>query len=139
LCVHGYANSKTATLEDKVFVLYDEESKVKIVKSWEASEMPNPHGVDARELHSIEPAQVVLVTLQAGQALKRHITPVDVFLYVLEGQGVVEIGQEREEVSADMLIESPARIPHRLINNGDGVFRILVVKTPRPTEATKIL
>jgi len=39
----------------------------------------------------------------------------------------------------DMLIESPARIPHRLLNQGDEVFRFLVVKTPKPTRATRIL
>jgi quercetin dioxygenase-like cupin family protein len=110
-----------------------------IVRAWEVPDAPNPHGVSARELLSIEPVQAVLVTLQAGEALKRHITPTDVFFYVLEGQGVVEIGQEREQVSADMLIESPARIPHRLVNEGEGVFRVLVVKTPRPTSATQIL
>jgi mannose-6-phosphate isomerase-like protein (cupin superfamily) len=64
---------------------------------------------------------------------------VDVFSYVLEGQGIVEIGGEQQTVSADTLIESPARIPHRLLNPGDGVFRVLVVKTPRPTEATQVL
>ena len=110
-----------------------------IVKAWEAPDAPNPHGVSARGLHSTEHAQVVLVTLEAGEALKRHITPVDVLFYVLEGQGVVEIGAERVQVSVDMLIESPARIPHRLVNEGSEVFRVLVVKTPRPTESTRIL
>jgi quercetin dioxygenase-like cupin family protein len=101
--------------------------------------MPNPHGVSARQLLSTEHAQVVMVTLQPGEKLKLHITPVDVFFYVLEGAGVVEIGGEQQKVSADQLIESPARIPHRLINDGDAVFRILVAKTPRPTESTKVL
>jgi len=112
---------------------------MKIIEAWNAPDAPNPHGVSARGLHATEHVQVVLVTLEAGEALKRHITPVDVFFYVLEGQGIVEIGEEREEVSADMLVESPARIPHRLINEGSDVFRVLVVKTPRPTEATRIL
>ena len=55
------------------------------------------------------------------------------------GVGVVEIGGEQQTVSADTLIDSPARIPHRLLNPGDGVFRVLVVKTPKPTEATQVL
>ena len=110
-----------------------------IVNAKQAPEMPNPHGVSARQLLSAEHAQVVMVTLQPGEKLKLHITPVDVFFYVLEGQGVVEIGGEQQTVSADHLIESPARIPHRLINDGDTVFCVLVVKTPRPTESTRIL
>lgn len=80
-----------------------------------------------------------MVTLQPGQALKLHITPVDVFFYTLEGRGIVEIGGERQEVSADMLIDSPANIPHRLMNEGDRTFRCLVAKTPRPTKPTRIL
>lgn len=71
--------------------------------------------------------------------LKKHITPVDVFFYVLEGSGVIEIGSEKQTVGKDMLVESPARIPHRWSNESASVFRVLVVKVPKPTEATKLL
>ncbi len=110
-----------------------------IVHALTAAELPNPHEISARELLSTEHAQVVMVTLQPGEALKLHLTPVDVFFYVLEGEGVVEIGGERELVGRDTLVESPARIPHRLLNESDAVFRCLVVKTPRPTETTRLL
>ncbi len=110
-----------------------------IVNALKASESPNPHGVSTRGLLATEHVQVVMVTLQPGEKLKLHITPVDAFFYVLEGEGIVEIGGEQQPVSADMLIESPVRIPHRLLNESDAVFRFLVVKTPRPTKSTKIL
>ncbi len=100
---------------------------------------PNPHGVDARGLSDKENAQVVHITLQPGEALKKHITPVDVVFYVLEGQGVVEIGEERAVVEADTLIESPAKIAHRWINESHGRLRILVIKTPKPKESTRML
>lgn len=109
------------------------------VNAMAAATSPNPHGVDARELLSTEHALVVLVILNPGEALKLHITPVDAFFYVLEGEGVVEIGGERQTVTRDVLIESPARVPHRLLNESAGVFRCLVVKTPRPTESTRLL
>ncbi len=48
---------------------------MKIVNAMTASDSPNPHGVSARELLSTENAQVVMVTLQPGEALKLHITP----------------------------------------------------------------
>ena len=95
--------------------------------------------VDARAISDTESAQVVHITLQPGEALKKHITPVDVVFYVLEGLGVVEIGEERASVCADTLIESPAKIPHRWINESERPMRMLVVKTPRPKEATKML
>lgn len=108
----------------------------------EAKKQPtvdNPHGVEVRKLHDTEHAQVVHITLQPGQSLKRHVTPVDVFFYVLEGTGVVEVGDEKRPVGPDTLIDSPARIPHCWYNESDAVLRILVVKTPRPTEGTRVL
>ena len=110
-----------------------------IVNALQAPEMSNPHGVSARGLLATQHAQVVMVTLQPGEKLKLHITPVDVFFYVLEGVVTVEIGGEHRSVSADHLVESPVRIPHRLLNESDAVTRILVVKTPKPTESTRVL
>ena len=100
---------------------------------------PNPHHVDARKCYESPHAMAVVITLAPGEALKKHITPVDVFFYVLEGTGVVEIGNEKQTVGKDMLVESPARIPHRWTNESGAVFRVLVVKVPKPTEETKLL
>ncbi|MDD1668236.1 MAG: cupin domain-containing protein, partial [Methanomicrobiales archaeon] len=69
---------------------------------------PNPHHVDARKIYESPHAMAVVITLQPGESLKRHITPVDVFFYVLEGEGVVEFGDERKAIAKDMLVESPA-------------------------------
>lgn len=100
---------------------------------------PNPHNVDARKIYDSPHAMAVVITLQPGESLKKHITPVDVFFYVLEGTGTVEIGDEKQTVGKDMLVESPARIPHRWINETGSVFRVLVVKVPKPVEETKLL
>ena len=100
---------------------------------------PNPHHVDARKIYDTKNATAVVITLQPGESLKKHMTPVDVFFYVLEGMGIVEIGDERAGCTKDMLVESPAKIPHRWINESKTVFRVLVVKVPKPTEETKLL
>jgi len=100
---------------------------------------PNPHRVDARKIYESPHAIAVVITLLPGESLKKHITPVDVFFYVLEGTGIIEIGNEKQTVGKDMLVESPARIPHRWTNESAGVFRVLVVKVPKPTEETKLL
>ncbi len=100
---------------------------------------PNPHHVDARKIYDTPHAIAVVITLKSGEALKKHITPVDVFFYVLEGTGVIEIGDEKKTVGKDMLVESPAMIPHKWTNDSSSVFRVLVVKVPKPTEETKLL
>ena len=99
----------------------------------------NPHGVATRKLYESEHAQVIHITLEPGESLKRHITPVDVFFYVLEGTGVVEIGEERRNVGQDTLIDSPKDIVHCWYNESDGPLRFLVVKVPRPTSTTRLL
>jgi Mannose-6-phosphate isomerase len=93
----------------------------------------NPHGVDARKIYGNEHLQVVHIHLKPGEHLIKHTTPVDVFFYVLEGEGMVEIGDEKQVVKKDMLIESPKNIAHCLYNEGTTDFRVLVVKTPAPS------
>lgn len=112
---------------------------MKIVNAKEAPGGPNPHNVKAAQVYDSEHAMVVHLTLEPGQSLKRHITPVDVFFYVLEGTGVVEVGDEKQTVGPDSLIESPARIPHCWYNESDKPLRVLVVKVPRPTTQTRLL
>jgi mannose-6-phosphate isomerase-like protein (cupin superfamily) len=116
-----------------------EAKPIKSVNALEAHLPQNPHGVAVRALHNTEHVTVSLVTLQPGEKLKRHITPVDAVFYVLQGQATVEIGEERETVLAHHLVDSPARIPHRVLNEGDETVRFLVIKAPRQTEQTQVL
>lgn len=112
---------------------------MKIVDVKKAEVALNPHGVDARRIYESKNAQAVHITLKPGEALKKHITSVDVFFYVLEGKGTVEIGSEKKEVGHDMLIESPAKVPHCWYNESSDIFRVLVVKVPKPMESTRLL
>jgi quercetin dioxygenase-like cupin family protein len=121
-------------------VLYHiEEYPMKITDVAKVLSGPNPHHVDARKIYESPHAVAVVITLQPGESLKKHLTPVDVFFYVLEGSGIVEIGDEKQTVGKDMLVESPAKVPHRWINDSSEVFRVLVVKVPKPTEETRLL
>ncbi len=112
---------------------------MEIVDAKTAGLTDNPHKVKAGKLHDSEHAQVIHIALEPGESLKKHVTPVDVIFYVLEGEGVVEIGDERQRVGSDTLIDSPARIPHCWYNESTAVLRFLVIKTPRPTESTRLL
>jgi len=98
--------------------------------------MDNAHGVDARNIYNTEDAMISVITLEPGQSLKRHITPVDVAFYLLEGTGVVEIGEEKMEVKKDTLIESPKDIVHCWYNESNDPLRFMVIKAPKPTKKT---
>jgi mannose-6-phosphate isomerase-like protein (cupin superfamily) len=63
---------------------------------------------------------------------------VDVAFCVLEGRGGVEIGEEKETVNQDTMVESPKGIPHLWSNVRISPLRILVMKLPRPTEKSKM-
>ncbi|KGK97843.1 cupin [Methanococcoides methylutens] len=101
---------------------------MKIIDLEKAPEKDNPHNVLAKGLFDTDQVQVVHLELKPGESLKLHKTPMNVFFYVLEGTGIVVIGDEEETVSKDMLIDSPKAIPHLLRNESDSLFRFLVVK-----------
>lgn len=61
--------------------------------------------------------------------MKKHITAVDVFFYVLEGTGIVEIVDEKKCVIKDTYIDSPANILHSWYNESKEVLKILLVKS----------
>ncbi len=112
---------------------------MKIKKLSETPVMDNSHTLDARNLYDAPEAVITVLTLKEGERLRRHITPVDVCFYVLSGSGTVEIGEEKEVVERDTLIESPKGIVHCWYNTGNESLRILVVKTPKPVEKTVFL
>lgn len=98
-----------------------------------------PHKVDIKKVFSFQHVSFVHIELKPGETLKKHITPVDAFFYGLEGEGMVEIGDEQASIKKDQLVFSPAKIAHRLFNKSENTFRFLVIKTPTPTSETKLL
>lgn len=111
-----------------------------IIKNYKELEVKhNPHGVDIRKLYDKDSAQVMHITLKAGESLKPHKTPVDVFFYILEGTPTVQVGTELAVCKKDQLIESPADIVHNLSNETENIVRVMVVKAPRPPKKSLIL
>ena len=112
---------------------------MKIIKTFDAEEIPNPHFISARLLFSSEAAQFEHLILDPGQEQKKHVSYTSVHLYVLEGMGVLEAGGETIPLSADMLVEMPPETHHRLVNNGASRLRVLNIKAPRPSKKTHIV
>jgi quercetin dioxygenase-like cupin family protein len=107
-----------------------------VTKLKDVETMENAHNVDARNVYNKPEAMITVISLEPGQALKRHITPVDVAFYVLQGEGVVQIGDEERRIAADTLVESPKDIIHCWRNESDQLLRFMVVKAPRPRRKT---
>ncbi|MBE9468677.1 MAG: cupin domain-containing protein [Bacteroidetes bacterium] len=112
---------------------------MKISKLPEISIKETPHKTEVKLLYDNSFAQASHIKLQAGESLKSHITPVDVFFYVLEGTPEIMVGEEKQIVHSDCLVESPKNISHCIYNNSDKIVRVLVVKAPKPTSKTIFL
>ena len=112
---------------------------MKVIKTFETEEIPNPHFISVRALHMSEAAQFEHLILEPGQQQKRHVAYTNVHLYVLEGAGILEAEGEAIPLSVDMLIEMPPETPHRLVNDGASRLRLLNIKAPRPIKSTHIV
>lgn len=112
---------------------------MKIVDWKEQSIIGTPHKVDVRKLYERDSAQVMHIILNPGESLRPHITPVDVFFYILEGAVDVRVGDETVTVGSDRLVESPKDIIHCLSNSSTVTARIMVVKAPKPVTSARLL
>ena len=112
---------------------------MKITKLIELEEIPNPHLVSVKKLHSSEEVQFEHLLLLPGEELYLHVTYSTVCLYVLEGNGIVDAGGEQTTIETNAFVEIPPQIPHRLINNSDAIFRVLNTKAPRPLKPTHLV
>ena len=101
---------------------------MKITEVAKLASIKNPHNVDVRTIFEAPDTSAVVITLKPGESLRKHVTPVNVFFSVLEETGIVEIGDERQSVGEDSVVESPAMIAHTWIHESKAVFREMVVK-----------
>ncbi|MBN2735658.1 MAG: cupin domain-containing protein [Spirochaetales bacterium] len=98
--------------------------------------METAHNVDARNLYNTANAMVTVIKLLPGQSLKKHITPVDVAFYVLKGEGIVQIGEEKLTIHENTLVESPKDILHCWYNESQEDLVFMIIKAPRPDKKT---
>lgn len=112
---------------------------MKVTKVVDTVIAETPHKLDVRKIYDKETAQAVHITLNPGESLKPHITAVDVFFYILEGNPEILVGDVKQIVGTDCLVESPKDILHCISNNSTEIARVLVVKAPKPTTKAKLL
>ncbi len=76
--------------------------------------------------------------MQPGGGMPRHTNRVEHQQYVLRGQAVVGIGDERHRVSADDVLYIPAGVPHWYRAEGDVPFEFLCV-VPNAEDRIEVL
>jgi len=106
------------------------DSKMETTNHNTAKVQRNQYGARTSLLYMTDHAQAIHMTLRPGESLRRHVAPVDVFFYVLEGTGVVDVADEKKEVGPDTLVDCPSMTPHCWHNADNKLLRVLVVKVP---------
>ncbi len=102
-------------------------------KNWQHEEaFHSINGIEGRRLYDMTEGQIIHMTIQPGCTLAAHITPVNVAMYILEGEPIIQIGAEKKVCPAGTMIESPKDIPHGIQNPSEELVRLLVMKLPKP-------
>ena len=71
-----------------------------------------------------------LVEMQEGGKQHIHSHPTEQCYFILEGKGIMSVGDETKEVTDGMSIFIPSNSPHGLQNTGNGVLRYLSAGSP---------
>jgi mannose-6-phosphate isomerase-like protein (cupin superfamily) len=107
-----------------------------IVNRRDSKVLHTPHGSEIRPLvdrttSSVTQCSLAEELLPPGASVTPHHHEVlEEIYYVLEGAGVMTIGDERREVAAGDAVYIPKHCRHTLTNTGAQMMRILLVCGP---------
>ena len=90
----------------------------------------NPRGIIAKQLVKHKHAMVMNLILEPGDAVPEHKVPVDVFFYIVAGQGTIKIGDEEAIVNERDIVVCPLNTMMALRADQGEQFVVLNVKTP---------
>jgi quercetin dioxygenase-like cupin family protein len=68
---------------------------------------------------------VVYFEVEPGEHLPSHTDSAEEILYIVEGEGEAQVGDERAHVSAGDLAVIPAMVPHGVANTGDQTLKVV--------------
>ncbi|HOI86949.1 MAG TPA: cupin domain-containing protein [Lentimicrobium sp.] len=99
---------------------------MKIVRLHEAPKVP--FDLDGHRIAESSCAEIIHLCLKAGEKLEKHINPVDVCFYVLEGKALFITDTERILVQKDHCIQIEGGINRGFDNISLSDFKVLVIK-----------
>ena len=103
---------------------------MEIIKMEEMEGNKNKRGVIAKKLIDHENTKVMNLVLSSGDSIPEHSVPVDVFFYVVEGKGTLQIGDESVVVTSNDIVTVPPETKMSVKADQGEKFSVLNVKTP---------
>ncbi len=108
---------------------------MKVIKAEELSFRQTGWGVKGKPIIDMPEIGIVNLVLEPGEKVPSHKTPVDVLFQIIEGNGLVTIGEEEQVVESGNIVVSPAHIPHALEANQGCTFSVYVIKVPNTVKS----
>jgi quercetin dioxygenase-like cupin family protein len=100
---------KTTRLEDGFVVMSDE-------------------NITGRRLFASREVAIIHITVHPDGEIKPHAAAVNMEFFVIAGQGRFSVGDDEVLAEPGTLVESPANIPHGIVNAGKDPLVLLAVK-----------
>jgi quercetin dioxygenase-like cupin family protein len=101
-----------------------------IIKMENVEGIVNKRGVVTKELIDIKEVRVINIALNPGDEVPEHKVPVEVFFFIVEGKGTLQIGSDKAVVQANDIITCPPNTVMSLKADQGEKFSFLNVKTP---------
>ncbi len=98
------------------------------------AQMVNPFNLQVIKFHDSAEAELLHLTLDAGESMLLHIPPVNLLYYILAGEPMVRVGDEKYYVQPESYVESPAGLATCVSNPSQTKVRLLIVKTSKSDE-----
>lgn len=87
------------------------------------------YALEGHILAQLPKVEVVHLTLKPGEKIEKHINPVDVIFFVLEGKAMFETDNERVLILKDQCIHIEGGKNRGFDNISVSPFKVLVIKT----------
>src|ERR1041385_4305081 len=75
-------------------------------------------------------SQLVLMSLQPGEAIGMEVHDGDQVIYVVEGKGLVVLDDSKQEVDKGWVVFVPAGVRHNVVNKDDEPMKLFTVYAP---------
>lgn len=107
------------------------------IKGWQVPsvEVPPPNKrylrvVISPEVTGTQQATLLYSIISPGYSTGLHTHDGDEFQYIVSGRGEGAVGDKKSPVEADMVIYSPAGVPHEVRNTGEETLKMICFFAP---------
>lgn len=91
-----------------------------------------PNGILSRTLHNDEQNKIVQFTFAPGAELSAHTAPFPASIYIVRGEGELQLGPDTHPVTAGAFAQMPPKLEHAVRARTELVMLLSMNKGGRP-------